>query len=50
MMIHSAIMSDKSGTQYRIKVEKMELNKPVDVSLFNFDTNKHKDIEIIDLR
>jgi outer membrane lipoprotein-sorting protein len=50
MMIHSAIMSDKSVTQYRIKVEKMELNKPVDESLFNFDTKKYKDIEVIDLR
>jgi outer membrane lipoprotein-sorting protein len=50
MMIHSAVMSDKSGTQYTIKVEKMDLNKPVDESQFKFDTSKYKDIEIIDQR
>jgi outer membrane lipoprotein-sorting protein len=50
MMIHSATMFEKSGTQYRIKVIKMELNKPVDDSLFTFDPTKFKDIEIIDFR
>lgn len=50
MMINSAIMFDKAGTQFKIKVVKMELNKPVDDTLFMFDTSKYKDIEIIDFR
>ncbi|NQU85047.1 MAG: outer membrane lipoprotein carrier protein LolA [Mariniphaga sp.] len=50
MMIVSATMFDDMGTQYKIKVDKVEINKPLDDSLFKFDVSEYDDIEIIDFR
>jgi outer membrane lipoprotein-sorting protein len=50
MMISSAVMGDGSGTQFIIKVTRMETNKPAADSQFTFDKSKHKDIEVIDYR
>jgi outer membrane lipoprotein-sorting protein len=50
MMISSAIMNDGSGTQFIIKVTKMETNKPLADSQFSFDKSKYKDIEVVDFR
>jgi outer membrane lipoprotein-sorting protein len=50
MMIYSAVMGDGSGTQFVIKVNKMETNKVVAETQFVFDKSKYKDIEVIDFR
>jgi len=50
MMIASATMADDMGTQYKIATDKIEINKPVDDSLFTFEVSKYEDIEIIDFR
>lgn len=50
MMITSATMTDDMGTQYKITADKVEINKPVDDSLFTFNVSEYEDIEIIDFR
>jgi outer membrane lipoprotein-sorting protein len=50
MMIHFALMFDSVGSQYSIKVRKIETNKVIDDSKFTFDQSKYEDIEVIDFR
>jgi outer membrane lipoprotein-sorting protein len=50
MLIASATMTDEMGTQYTIATKKVELNKPVEDSVFTFDVSEYEDIEIIDFR
>lgn len=40
----------KDGNNYIIDIKKMEVNKPAEDTLFTFDTNKHPDVDIIDMR
>lgn len=50
MMIISATMFDDMGTQFKIIVDNVETNKPIDNSLFIFDVSEYDDIEVIDFR
>lgn len=40
----------KDGNNYIIDIKKMEVNKPAEDTLFTFDTSKHPDVDIIDMR
>jgi len=50
MMVYSAVMTDEMGTRYGITTKKLELNIPVDDSIFSFNVSDYDDIEVIDFR
>ena len=50
MMIHSAVLNSTDGNLYGIEVKKIETDKDFADSVFEFDSNKYPDIEIIDFR
>jgi outer membrane lipoprotein-sorting protein len=41
---------EKDGTQYTYAVTKFQPNLPIDDNYFVFDTAKHPDVEVIDMR
>jgi outer membrane lipoprotein-sorting protein len=50
MLINSAIMKGKDGNTYTVKVDQFKTDKPYNDSFFVFDTSKHPNVEVIDMR
>jgi len=50
MSIYSIRQMGKDGNNYTILVKSMKTNIPVDDSAFVFDTSKHPDVDVIDMR
>jgi len=50
MLINSAIMKGKDGNTYTVKVDQFKTDKPYNDSFFIFDTSKHPNVEVIDMR
>ena len=44
------VLHDKDGTQYTYVVAKFQTNLPIEDKNFVFDTAKHADVEVIDMR
>lgn len=49
-VIQSLTMFDKGGNRYKYTITKFVANPNVPDSYFTFDTKKHPDVEVIDLR
>ncbi|MCL2073296.1 MAG: outer membrane lipoprotein carrier protein LolA [Marinilabiliaceae bacterium] len=40
----------RDGNNYLVDIKKMEVNVPADDAMFRFDTKKHPEVEVIDIR
>ncbi|NNC86434.1 MAG: outer membrane lipoprotein carrier protein LolA [Bacteroidia bacterium] len=49
-LISGAKILDKGGSHFYYTINKFKSNVPTEDSAFEFDVNKHSDIEVIDLR
>ncbi len=50
MLIHRAEMIGREGNNYIVVVEELKTDVPANAESFKFDSTKHPDIEVIDLR
>ncbi len=50
MIINKIMIKGKDGSTYTYSINKFEADKTMDDSKFVFDTTKHPDVEVIDLR
>ncbi|NPA37074.1 MAG: outer membrane lipoprotein carrier protein LolA, partial [Chlorobi bacterium] len=50
LTLYSLRQVGKDGNNYTVVVKSMKTNIPVDDSEFVFDTSKHPDVDVIDMR